>query len=343
VLAIPAWRVFGTDTSLPLLADATPILLAIVGVVMSYIQPKKESHRATTVVLIFAGIVGTLVLSANRINSEHSHKKEIGELNAKLDEVGRQNTKLANFLLDARNTGKITEVERRKGVEIVLRNEYILSHNPIDPEILAGNKTPPQDWMNRRLQEMRESWTVAEDHPAKQQPAPTQRSYVLFDGAPRFTGSTSKSEGGAFQAGDPFGFNVYYRAIGPNMIKIFGIGQAVFLEPDSALETQKSMLSKYTALIAKEQKGTPVDFATATPGDSRVFSALLLTDPPQKPLVTQEVLENLRNGTEIAFVISEVLYEDSVSKHHARLCYWLQPPAIPPGVWHSCAVFTKSD
>jgi len=41
---------------------------------------------------------------------------------------------------------------------MVLRNEYILSCNPVDPGILAGTKMPSDIWMNERLQAMGEKW-----------------------------------------------------------------------------------------------------------------------------------------------------------------------------------------
>ncbi len=156
--SIPIWIHFGSDLALPVLADATPILLAIVGVVMSYIQPKKENHIATTAILIIAGVAGTVILSANRIRSEGSHKTEVAGLSAKISTVQAQNTKVLSFLLDA---PKISESDRRKGIEDSLRNEYILSHNPIDPEILAGNRMPPDDWMNKRLAQLGISWRVS--------------------------------------------------------------------------------------------------------------------------------------------------------------------------------------
>jgi hypothetical protein len=33
-----------------------------------------------------------------------------------------------------------------------------LSHNPVDAEVLAGNKMPPEEWMNQRLMELGENW-----------------------------------------------------------------------------------------------------------------------------------------------------------------------------------------
>lgn len=43
LISAAMWQHFGTDICLPILADMTPILLAIVGIIMSYIQPKRES------------------------------------------------------------------------------------------------------------------------------------------------------------------------------------------------------------------------------------------------------------------------------------------------------------
>jgi hypothetical protein len=160
-LAVPIWRHFGTDKSLPVLADATPILLAIVGVVMSYIQPKKESHGVTTGILILAGFIGTMILSMNRISSDASHKQEVKDLGEKVDRVGAQNARSLELFIAAKNTGTLSEADRKKGIENALRNEYILKTNPIDPQILAGNALPPDDWMNNRLKEMGETWKVA--------------------------------------------------------------------------------------------------------------------------------------------------------------------------------------
>jgi hypothetical protein len=161
VCGIPLWKHFGTDASLAILADATPILLAVVGVVMSYEQPKKDSHLATTVILFAAGLAGSIVLTLNRLHSETTHRIEVKTLGVKIDAVGTQNTKLSNFLIEARTTGKMSELDRRKGIESTLRSEYILSHNPVDPQILAGNAQLPQEWENRRLADLGEKWTVS--------------------------------------------------------------------------------------------------------------------------------------------------------------------------------------
>jgi len=54
-----------------------------------------------------------------------------------------------------------SEVERRRIVLRSLRNEYILSHDGISPELAAGTAWPPLDWINDRLSKLGESWNVA--------------------------------------------------------------------------------------------------------------------------------------------------------------------------------------
>jgi hypothetical protein len=88
ILAIVLWRHFGTVASLPVLADLMPILLAVAGIIMSFVQPKKESHIVTTLVLIVLGLVGTAVMTTARRRGESDHRAEIKGLNEKLDAVG---------------------------------------------------------------------------------------------------------------------------------------------------------------------------------------------------------------------------------------------------------------
>jgi len=133
--------------------------IATVGIVMSYKAPKKEHHFRATLILVACGLLGTGIMSWTRIRSEAAHNADMAKLNDKMDEVGDQNTRLGNFLLSAKETGKLSEADRRKGIEEVLRNKYILSHDPIDSDILAGLKMPPEEWMNEQLRQMKESWT----------------------------------------------------------------------------------------------------------------------------------------------------------------------------------------
>lgn len=52
------------------------------------------------------------------------------------------------------------EGDRRRNVLRAISQEYILSHDHISPGLLAGTEWPPLDWMNRRLGELGEEWSV---------------------------------------------------------------------------------------------------------------------------------------------------------------------------------------
>ena len=177
-----------TDTALPLLADAVPMLVAIAGVVMSYKQPKRESHFMATVVLFTVGLTGTGIMSWTRIRSERAHKYEVRDLTDRMDSVKNQNTQIL-FSLTPKQGGKTTqesEIERRQNLEKALRNEYILSHDNVSPGLIAGTEFPPSNWMNRRLRELGEKWAVAVPSqplvsPQPQQPLRTEEGKVFIN------------------------------------------------------------------------------------------------------------------------------------------------------------------
>jgi|GEM_PF-6923130 thiol:disulfide interchange protein len=50
------------------------------------------------------------------------------------------------------------ELQRRYRILKALRQEYILSHDNISPQMMAGIEMPPKEWINKRLQELGESW-----------------------------------------------------------------------------------------------------------------------------------------------------------------------------------------
>jgi hypothetical protein len=344
IVAIPLWKRAGTATALPILADATPILLAIVGVVMSYIQPKRESHRATTFILIVAGLIGSGVLSANRIRSEAEHRKEVTSLGGKMDAVRDQNTNLSNFLIAAKNTG-MNEADRKRGIETTLRNEYILSHDPIDPDILAGIKMPPDAWMNKRLQDLGESWTVSGEARLASSKSIIPRSYVVFVGDPRFSGrSEISTEGNNFQPGDPLAFNIHYKNSGPNPVQLNYMERATFIEPDSSAESLKSAMTAFFEESNKERHSP--DFKensqTLMKEEEQFTSAFVSTDQGHS-LATQQELDVLKAGTNVAVVMAVITYKDNGVPHHLRRCLWLQPPAQSPGIWAFCAGFPDSD
>jgi hypothetical protein len=354
IIAIALWTHFGTAASLPVLADMMPILLAIAGIILSYVPPKKETHIFTTMLLIVFGLAGSAVMTTARLRSEGDHRREVKGLNDKLDAVGTQNTHLANVLLGAKGT--VTEAQRRAGIETTLRNKYILSHDPIDPEILAGNKMPPAAWVNDQLKSLGEEWTVS---PEKSNTTPTApiRSYLIFEDNPRFAGSAGAVpgavaiEGANYRVGDPLGFNVHYKANGPNEIQLIGGASMLLIEPDSTPETQKSAISFFLHESSsehrkwlKENPKASVFRTTLMPGEAQFVTAFAWTGNPDKKWVTTEDdLDKLKTGAEIAIVMTVLSYKEGGILHHLRRCLRLQPPAQPPGVWALCEGFASSD
>ncbi len=68
----------------------------------------------------------------------------------------------------------MTESERKQHLLESLRAEYIATHSSIDPEILAGNKMPPDDWLNNKLGFLKENWQVHTPPPLRTAPAQPQ-------------------------------------------------------------------------------------------------------------------------------------------------------------------------
>ena len=52
------------------------------------------------------------------------------------------------------------ESDRRTNVLRALSREYMNGHDGVSPGLLAGTEWPPLDWMNQRLGELSEEWSV---------------------------------------------------------------------------------------------------------------------------------------------------------------------------------------
>ncbi|MGA8013261.1 MAG: hypothetical protein WB949_12605 [Candidatus Acidiferrales bacterium] len=162
-------------TVLSLLSDFVPMAIAMVGIIMSYLTPKKEHHLRTTLILVVAGLCGTGVMSLNRTRNDAVHRSEMDGLNAKLQSVGVQNAQILNGFVTAKPLSEPaseparaepTESSRRRNVLALLRNEYILSNDNLSPALIAGTDQLPAEWLNTRLKQLGEKWTVRVPEPA---------------------------------------------------------------------------------------------------------------------------------------------------------------------------------
>ncbi len=185
---------------------------------------------------------------------------------------------------------------------------------------------PPADWVNDQLKSLGEEWTVSPEKPDIREAVPI-RSYLSFDGGPRFAGSagaapgTVAPDGTNFQAGDPLGFNIHFKASGPNQIKLGNLAKVLLIEPDSEPATQKSaitlFLQEYSSEHRKWLKQNPKasEFPqTLMPGDAQFTTVLAWTgDPDKTRITTQDDLDKLRSGADVAFVMSVLPYPRSWS------------------------------
>ena len=144
--------------------DMAYALLALAG--LAYLVPeitaKLESKRAVRVFLftLFAlmGVSAILVNAVNRADQEQQTAMQSLAMTHVLGSV-------LEIQKDLHSNKTMTEAQRKESLSESLRDEYIITHNPIDPDILAKTKMPPDDWMNMRLAALGEHVRVAESKP----------------------------------------------------------------------------------------------------------------------------------------------------------------------------------
>jgi hypothetical protein len=145
----------------PDLEAAALALAGLVYLIPNMVKRVEESKVVRGIVLSsFLGLA-VLTVMVNAINREQeNHSKE--EQENKIDSVAASNAQILNTLVGKKD---LTEADRRTNIEKALRSEYITTHDRIDPEVLAGNRMPPEGWMNQRLHELGERWTLAPPPP----------------------------------------------------------------------------------------------------------------------------------------------------------------------------------
>jgi hypothetical protein len=193
------------------------------------------------------------------------------------------------------------------------------------------------------------------DSPTPLKSPQVQRSYLEYEGNPVFGGSSpTGTEGSAFTVGDPLGFNVHYRAAGPNEVKSLRQSFATIVttrlfSSGNGYEQKviDGAVDEFFAEFKKETRANkaPVKPHTLLPGDREFNTAYGWTDNYTKHrIVTQGDLDAVKIGSQTWIVISILTYLDGNTIHHLRRCEWLSPPATPQSVWHFCGgKFPDSD
>ena len=233
------------------------------------------------------------------------------------------------------------ETKRREDIMSMLRGQYILQHDNLPSGILEGTAPLPSEWINKRLHDLGELWTVSKE-PPRQGPSIAPRSYIAFSSSPQFPGHLG-AEGSNFQAGQLLGFNVHFKASGPNSVQLLETAHSLVIEPDAKPETQRAAVAVFMGQVRKERNTFHLRPSTMMPADDDFFTAFARTDTNQLRVVSQDDLAKLKAGTEVVFMLAELTYKDTGAVHHLRRCMWLQPPASPPGIWQFCGLFNRSN
>jgi uncharacterized protein (DUF2249 family) len=147
------------------------------------------------------------------------------------------------------------------------------------------------------------------------------------------------------QVGYSLAFNYRFKQVGPNPVELIRESRWLYVEPDDAPSTQRQMIADFKKNVHAERTpdDNPKESATWVQGREAFDTAFAADANRHVRIVTQDDLNALHAGTEIAFVIAELTYEDNKKVHHSRLCSYLQPPARYPGIWHGCIGFNHSD
>jgi hypothetical protein len=141
--------------------DTAFALLAVAG--LAYLVPKRFLDKLEDLVWVrlslivlfvtfgFSAIIVNAIKSENQEYIDDQHDKT---LNLVLGDVTHIQDALSPKSL------QMTEAERRRHLLDSLRDQYVIEEKNVDPEIVDGKKMPPDDWLNRRLEERKESWQI---------------------------------------------------------------------------------------------------------------------------------------------------------------------------------------
>lgn len=187
-----------------------------------------------------------------------------------------------------------------------VRNQYVREHHPTAPFAVRSY--------------------IVSDGPASFPPRLDHDGQLLIDQNPR--------------VGDPLCFNYYFRSAGPNPVTTLGLAKEVYLEPDAKDTTQNQMIEDFSNEIARERPKITIQPHAFGPEKKSMDTVFTWTkDRKHYRLFTKGDLDRLHRGRTIVFVIIEIPYSDNDKLHHFRMCQFLQPPAVAPGVWHDCNGF----
>jgi hypothetical protein len=132
-----------------------------------------QAGRAKTmarVTFLVSGVLCVLMIAYIEFKSDTEHQTEVSGLEGQMIDLRQQETAILKHL-----SATPDEATRREDILTLLRHEWILSHKNVSPGLLSGTEQPPAAWVNGRLKQLGEKWTIQPSR-AVQIPSPTTTS-----------------------------------------------------------------------------------------------------------------------------------------------------------------------
>jgi hypothetical protein len=140
--------------------DLTSALLALAG--LSYLMPDlalKLQRRKLLRCFLMSFLV-LFAIFATVLNAIHRKEQDhMQETQSKKEDAERASITGIEHDLSPQ-VAKLTEPARREHLMAALRDEYIATHDQVNPEVVAGTRMPPDDWLDQRLRQLGERWSV---------------------------------------------------------------------------------------------------------------------------------------------------------------------------------------
>ncbi len=140
-----------------------PMGLAIFGAIYAAeAMPSPKAKRMARTLFIASGLVGVLMICYIETKSESEHRAEVGDVKKQMATLGDQETLILKHLVTTPDAGT-REISRRQDILTLLRHQWILSHKNVSSGLLAGTELPPSSWINERLKQLGEKWSVGKE------------------------------------------------------------------------------------------------------------------------------------------------------------------------------------
>ena len=129
------------------------VLTIILGGIVS-VWNSKSNYIKAGVVLIFIVLGGVIIsFTVQQSNETRDAQLKVEQASKEILAILKHETYVNSQELTSKE-----EKQRRENILVMLRQEYILSHDGISPRMMAGTEPLPSDWVQKRLKELGEDW-----------------------------------------------------------------------------------------------------------------------------------------------------------------------------------------